>query len=224
MPRRAFTLVELIVVVIILAVVAGIVLPRLGGNALRQASIEAEAVRLMLSTAADQHGTLGAPTGRASGAQPDDATVGGWGAGGATTSAVEYSAALKQLRLVERSAAARSAGSARAEARWEPLPLVEPVDLQRCTIEQVSIDGESFAATADHDWRVLFQPGLPRPTISLLLTAEGGSASWQIDLPAAGSTVLLRELPAATRALRPPVEGPTSPIDLDAAGVGESAW
>lgn len=50
--RSAFTIIEVIVVVIMIAVLAGVIVPRLGGGAAREAGREAEAVAALITDAA----------------------------------------------------------------------------------------------------------------------------------------------------------------------------
>lgn len=107
----AFTLVEVIVVVILLSVLSAVVVPRLGNMGARAAANEAESAGALLTVLA-QRSVSG------------DAT------------ALVSDPARRELRLEIRRASADE-----LETTWEIAPLARPVRLERLALRQAVIDG-----------------------------------------------------------------------------------
>lgn len=108
---RGFTLVELIVVVALVAIFAGVMAPRFVGNDARSAAAEAEAVRSLLSTLAQRD---------ALGSEP---------------LALSYDSTASTLQPLVR----RTESSGRTE--WRPDPLLESVRLTHTQLATATIDG-----------------------------------------------------------------------------------
>ncbi len=136
---RAFTLLELIVVVLVLGVIVGALAPRLGDSSLRRAQQQARDVVGLLSTAARR-----------------DA------AGGARL-ALEYQPDEKRLALLV--LRAPEPGS-RALPSWSIDPLAPPVTLENIRLRDALADG---APLDRRGWRLEFPQNQPRPEIELRL-------------------------------------------------------
>lgn len=107
----AFTLVEVIVVIVLLSVLSAVVVPRLGNMSARAAANEAESAAALLSVVA-QRSVSG------------DAT------------ALVSDPAKRELRLEIRRSSADE-----LETTWAPAPLARPVRFERLTLRQAVIDG-----------------------------------------------------------------------------------
>ncbi|MFN7021025.1 MAG: type II secretion system protein [Phycisphaerales bacterium] len=208
--RPAFTLVEMIVVIIILGVMAGVALPRLLGNDSRRVETEVQAVQRLLTIAAERGAFIPEPV------------------------AVDYDSASSTFRLmVQRRGAAFSssrAGGGGSNARpgareWTTDALVQPVELSGTIATNAWTDGRPLPARG---WRVVFMPAEPRPALAIQLRPRSGGANssgqadaWQVTLgpdePAAS-----RASPAGSAAGVPLAA--SRAIDLDAAGKGEKPW
>lgn len=111
-PPRAFTLVELIIVIILISVLSALVVPRLGNLGVRAASVEADSIAGLL-TAAAQRASLGSEAG-----------------------ALEYTPASRQFALlIQRRTADDQAAS------WEAAPLSRPVRLERLSLRRAMLPG-----------------------------------------------------------------------------------
>jgi prepilin-type N-terminal cleavage/methylation domain-containing protein len=204
MPVRAFTLVEIIVVIIILGVMAGLILPHAIGTSARQVDVEARAAQHLLSIAAER----------------DTLSV--------EPQALEYDDATSELRLLVRrigsaSAAVQGESGEGADA-WRADPLLLPAVFTSGRLTQAWADGRPLPRGR---WRVMFTQDQVRPAIVLQVEPRAGAASgakataWQVALPAEAS--------AATRVAVSPGQafaaaGESRSIDLDASGKGEKPW
>lgn len=202
---RAFTLIEIIVVLVILGVMAGLILPHALGNNGRRVEAEARAAQHLLSMAAERD-TLSL--------EPQ---------------AIEYDDTASQLRLlVRRTGAAFGAPARPAEPeQWRPDPMSLPVVFTTGRLAQAWSDGRPLPRSR---WRVIFSQDQARPSLALQIEPRdsaddsGGNsprAAWQVSLS-----------PEASSATRTPVEGggglaPSAgsrSIDLDATGRGDKPW
>lgn len=208
--RPAFTLVEMIVVIIILGVMAGVALPRLFGNDSRRVEVEVQAVQRLLTIAAERGSFIPEPV------------------------AVDFDGASSTFRLmVQRRGAAFApprAGAGGSTARpgareWTADALVQPVELSGTIVTNAWTDGRPLPARG---WRVVFTPTQPRPALAIQMRSRSGGAdssgraeAWQVTLgtdePSASRAWL-----AGSGAGAPLVA--TRAIDLDAAGKGEKPW
>jgi prepilin-type N-terminal cleavage/methylation domain-containing protein len=200
---RAFTLIEVIVVIILLGVLAGVLLPRLGLNTSRAARTEAMALRDMLTVAAERDALAGASV------------------------ALEYDAKEERFNLLTlRQVDDRDA----VTAQWRPDPLVTPVQMSLLAVRSAEADAKpldirrGFILDMAGDGLAGGGMGGIRPSITIVLVpramsndARGVSASqWRIELaPESGAAV-------ATSGDHP--ASPTRVIDLDATGRSEDPW
>lgn len=152
---RAFTLIELVVVIVILGVVAAAIAPRFVAGSSRAAEVSAGALRDLVSAVA----TRSALTGR--------------------RVAIGYDARTHTAdALAWKSAAGPADWSARSQ--WTADPLTPPASLASVTVTSVRADGLTLDPAA---WRIEFDPGSRRPALSITLAQVGGPRSWRIDLP-----------------------------------------
>lgn len=207
--RRAFTLIELIVVIIIVAIFAGLTLPRAFGNSDRLADVECQDVQRLLTIAAERESLSPEPVG------------------------LEYDHRASTLRLLVRrigsAFAPRGAGASGAsETSWVADPLISPVTLSRTTLTGAWADGRALAKDG---WRLVFSQSDPRPSLVLQVDGKNGGSSVGGG-NAAGSSwyvALSADAPGAVRA--PANSGMYSPTwagdrstDLDSLGRGQKAW
>jgi prepilin-type N-terminal cleavage/methylation domain-containing protein len=152
--RRAFTLIELIVVIVLIGVLGALLVPRLFGNERRRADREAASVAELLSVAAAREALS------------------------SESVAVDYDPSSMTMGVQVRRTA--GAGGGRT-ARWVDDPLVTPVTLQYLELRQAVADGQPLKRQR---WRIEFPATEPRPTLYLLLAAPGepDSSGWQIEL------------------------------------------
>lgn len=201
----AFTLIELIIVIIILAIMAGVLLPRIVGDSARRVEAESRRVQRLVNIAAERQAFAPEPI------------------------AIEYDQDAAELRLaVRREPDAASSRRPVQGDGWFADPIVLPVALSDGVLSNAWLDGRPLPARG---WRIIFSPLEPRPAITLQIDPRtAGSArprpgenvfGWQVSL--------LPDEPAATRtAVRAgeiaiPLLA-TRAVDLDAAGRGDKPW
>lgn len=156
-PRpRAFTLIELVVVIVILGIAAAAIAPRFVGGSARSAEVSALALRDVISAVA----TRSALTGR------------------------RVAVACDPSRGIVEAQTRRTSGAPddwTAPAQWAPDPLTPPASLNDAKITSVRADGQTLDPSR---WRVEFDPGARRPALSIGVAQVGGTRSWRIDLAA----------------------------------------
>jgi prepilin-type N-terminal cleavage/methylation domain-containing protein len=200
--RAAFTLVEIIVVIVIVGVLATMVVPRVILFGERQAKVEAEGLRVML-TAIAQRESIGTPG-----------------------LALVYTPESNELRVEERREAgvedpSSSGATAPAKDLWQVSMIVAPVTLASARIDRASIDGRS--TQPGQPFRLELSRNAPRAPLSLLIVrADGGddSGAWQLDLVPGQTGASLSAL-ASPREWKP---GAGRAVDLDATGRRTGAW
>jgi prepilin-type N-terminal cleavage/methylation domain-containing protein len=193
-PRRAFTLIELIVVIILVGVLLGLIAPRMIDSGRRQAEFESAEITRLLGVAARRAALSGEIV------------------------AVEYDGSAPRLALV----ALRETQTSRGVRRtWVEDPLVPAVELTHVDILTASADGQTIG-TAGSKWWVDFNPSEPRPALWLLVgrPRSDSSAQWQVELlpeetSASRRPTSMPSRASAAGALR---------VDLDAINQGERAW
>lgn len=200
---HAFTLVELIAVIVILGVLSTVVLLRVAGNDSRRAEAEARSVQRLLTIAAERDAS-----------SPD-------------AQALEFDGASGELRLLSRRAAATP--DDRAAAGLQPDPLLPPVFLTRARITQVLVDGRPLPRDR---WRIEFSATDGRPAILIDVEATSGQGSaapggsaissegWRITLGPDEPSA--QRVPLRSAAGIAPVV--SRAIDLDSAGRGAKPW
>jgi prepilin-type N-terminal cleavage/methylation domain-containing protein len=203
--RGAFTLLEILVVVVILSILATAIVPRMLNVGQRQAEQEARAVQRLLSIAAEKVSVWNQPV--AVDYQADKNTLSVW------------------TQREDAKATADTTGAARV--RWSYDPLVEPVLLDRLKISSASTDGQSLASGK---WRVTFIPGQPRPVIAVNLEpkSDRDGARWTVTLPADEVIAMRTSSSDPSKSIG---SGSSSSfgsqarsIDLDDTGKGETSW
>lgn len=187
-PSSAFTLIELVVVIVILGIVAAAISPRFVGGTARSAEVSATSLRELISSVATRSVLTGRRVAVAFDAKTGVAEAQTW----RTTGAPDNWA---------------------APAEWTIDPLTPPAAMNDAKIVSVRADGLTLDASR---WRVEFDPGVRRPSLSIVVAQADGPKSWRIDLPT-----------GAMRADIGPSDRPenaTTVIDLDDAGRAEEAW
>jgi prepilin-type N-terminal cleavage/methylation domain-containing protein len=219
--QRGFTIVEVIVVMIILGVLGALVVPRLVGVGGRQAEVEAESVRVLLSAFAQRDAIARQRVALAFDAArselsvqalvPADVGAVGSAGGGEGQGGGDGDASLAAL-------AGESAGAAMA---WRNTGLIRPVRLALVGLGEVLVGGQS--QPVDAAWRVTLSPAQTRPSLTLVLRERGGGAegrAWQVDLPSAATGATIRGLAAGSAVLI--VDDLAE--DLDKQGRRSNAW
>ncbi|MCC6321650.1 MAG: prepilin-type N-terminal cleavage/methylation domain-containing protein [Phycisphaerales bacterium] len=206
--RGAFTLVEMVVVIIILGVLAGVTLPRLFGNESRRLDVETQTVQRMLSIVAERGSLIPEPV------------------------AIDFDGETSTFRIMARRKGAafvakRAGVDAQPAQDWATDSLVEPVTLARTRLANAWIDGRPLPKRA---WRVVFNPGEQRPALVLQIEAISGGIApgggdskpvWQIAL-GSDDAAATRTAISAARSGAPLAT--SRAIDLDATGKGDKAW
>jgi len=155
---RAFTIVELIVVVVILAVLAAAIGPRLAAMGGREVRASAMEVGDLVSVAARR-----------------DALT-------SQRVAIEFEGDKSRLVLMTMDVAPSGGGSPVAE--WREDKLIPPVLLGNTKITDASTDGVALDARG---WRVEFPQGGLRPALALILSDPKGKEHWRVELPSSAA-------------------------------------
>ena len=143
--RRAFTIIELLTIVVILGIIAGVTLPRLVDRDRRAVQRELLSVRDLLSTAAAREETTSAPI------------------------ALAYDE--RTLRLLSlRAPEALTPWS--GEGTWADDPLATPVRLDRLELVSATAAGQALDR---NEWRVGLHALEARPSVALALSDGRGS-------------------------------------------------
>jgi prepilin-type N-terminal cleavage/methylation domain-containing protein len=192
--QPAFTLIELIVVIILFAILAGFIAPRLVNASKRQADFEATEVTRLLGVAARRAALAGEIV------------------------AVEYDGSGPTLSLV----VLREVNTGRGVRQsWIQDPLVPPVNFTVTDIIRASSDNQPLG-NAGGKWWVDFNPTEPRPAIWLLVGPPNSDSSlqWQVELLPEETSASRRTMSEPSRA----ASMGALRIDLDAMNQGERAW
>lgn len=185
-PRsRAFTMVEVIVVMLLIGILGALVVPRLGNLAERAAASEAESLAGLLTLAAQRAATS---------AQPG---------------ALEYAPASRTFSLLTQAAAPGLASA------WQLAPLARPVRLERLTLRRAAVPGGLLPGSTAWRAPIgggIIPPTISMlladdQTVWQVELPEGASSARVIRLPAEGawmpSTAVVRDLDAAGQRDKP---------------------
>ena len=197
--RSAFTLIEVIAVLLVAGIVVGLIAPRVSTSTRRSTENSVRAASSMLAIVAQ----------RAASSSELSALV---------YDHEEGSLFVEVLRQ-------QRGNYDRTERVWRRDPFAPEVVLSGCRVSSFVTDG---LRVSEDSFRLVFEPGVTRPQISMTIaestsgatrTAVDGGRTWQIDLPA----YALR--PVVTGLLsEPTVRDVPEPIDLDQLGRVEQDW
>lgn len=208
----AFTLIEVIVVIVMLAVLAGIVLPRMAGSDSRLADAQAQRVASVLS-------------------------IVGWrGAVAPEPMELEFDPVSDSIRLlVNRAAPGQGDDPATPPVRaWRVDPIVAPVVLDRLSVQEAWWGSQLAPRTSARAgsgssglgaWRISIPADRPREPIVLVLAdksrTKDGVSTYRVELVPGRTTARVTpgDAPPAIEADRAGGE-----MDLDALGLGEQPW
>lgn len=207
--RRAFTLIEIIVVILILGVLATTIVPRALNIGRRQSEQESKSVQRLVSIAMDKARLWNQTVAIDYREERDDQRQGG------RASSVGR---LSVWSMRTNAAAIENDAAGAARVTWAEDALVEPVLLNRTKLALATNNGQPLPASA---WRITLAPGQPRPLLVLNLEGDSGTR-WSVRLePDAPGAMRIDESPGA---VAPPAVAGQRSIDLDDAGKGQSAW
>lgn len=150
--RPSMTIIEVIVVIILIALLAGLVAPRLGNVALRRAENEANAVLGILTSVA----------------QRDAMTSQAY--------AIAYDAATSRFALL----ALRDAPGPNQAPQWMPAPLQTPLVLEAAEIRSAAIDGRVVQGSFTVEFRP--GQARPTVSILVVPRDGVDARGWQIEL------------------------------------------
>ncbi|GMV25631.1 MAG: hypothetical protein AMXMBFR58_16620 [Phycisphaerae bacterium] len=156
LPRsgvRAFTLVELIVVLVILAIMAGVIAPRLASGASRAAESEVHKAAELIS-AAGRRDTLTSQQ-----------------------LAIDHDGQSLRLMKLQMPSAADAARGVPPE--WVVDPLALPVEFENARIVSASADGAELNPERFH---IEFRQAGQRPSVVIVLAQATGTSSWTVSL------------------------------------------
>lgn len=188
--RRAFTLIEVIVVIILLAIVSAVVLPRALDNGRKRAEQTARSLASLLTAVAQRDATAFEPMSVAY--EPEKNTI--------------------EVRVL------RARGG---ERRWTPDLFIDSVALRDARVRSARLDDNPLG---EQGWSIEVPVDRPRPAIEVALEADvarGDAGAWRVTLEPGASAARVREAEAAETG-HDAVE--RTVVDLDALGMGESAW
>ncbi len=153
---RAFTLIELICVVLVLAVTAGIIAPRISTSDARAMETKADTYAHLFSYIAKRDALSGEPM------------------------RLEFDRELDTLELLV--LRRHSLETSLNRANWQPDPLAPSVDLTQVVPETLYLDG---TPTVPERWSIEFPQSEVRPSIALALKGESASGRtrvWYVEL------------------------------------------
>lgn len=180
---RAFTLIELIVVIVILTVAASLIVPRLASTPGRGAERNAIALAELLSAV----GTRDALT--------------------SETLALAFEPRTKTASLQTLRARGQSLEWT-VPAEWARDTLVPSVTLDDAEILNVSADGVTVDPLS---WRLEFRPGTPRPAVRIVVAQKGAANAWRVDLPRGSMRAFIT--PTTRTNTEPPLDPLTVDLD-----------
>jgi len=152
--RPAFTVIEMVVVVLLIAIIGGMIAPRLMRSERRLAERECEEVRRVLSIAASRSALSGQGI------------------------LLSYDSREKTLNVFVLARVETNNGT---RNEWQSDRMILPVKLDALAFRRGSADQQGLNASG---WSVVFPTGEPRPMMWLAFSpaSEPESAGWQIEL------------------------------------------
>ncbi|MBL8763666.1 MAG: prepilin-type N-terminal cleavage/methylation domain-containing protein [Phycisphaerae bacterium] len=166
MRRRGFSMVEVVVVTVMLAVLAAVLLPRAGGREARAERAVVEGVRLLLDAAGQRRVLSGQPVALEYETRADGGIL-----------------AVSSWRKPVRS----------WDPPWSRDPLIAPVNLESLTLTNAQEDGRRLEGAA---WRVdLSRSGMTgtRPGLRLILASARSGQRWSVSLEPNAISATCRE-------------------------------
>lgn len=191
---RAFTLVEVIVVLLMLGILSGLIVPRLLRSERRLADNECQEAARLLSAAAKRSAL------------------------GSQSVSVKYDAESRTMHMYVLQRMPNRRGDSDIQ-EWVQDPLVRPVKLVNLSYRRGMTDSQSLG---ERTWNMVFPPSEPRPVVWLLFAAksDADAAGWQVELLPDDMGATRR---GASEQSRASIAGLLR-IDLDATNQGEKAW
>ncbi len=202
-------MIELLVIVVVLGVLAGVILPRVSAGNNRRGEVEAEAARTILTRLAEKDAFSPAPLALVYSVAP-----------GAASSSNSRAPATYRLTMET-----KRTGDEEQDV-WTKALLVQPVVFASLQLHGAATDAGFLPNGA---WRIEFGTGQPRQRISLCLSAAaagGNTSGWQVDL-LPGELFARKALLADVRSWSPSASGSVQAggsVDLDAQGQRTATW
>jgi prepilin-type N-terminal cleavage/methylation domain-containing protein len=170
--RRAFSLIEVVVVCVILGILAGVAVPRFINMDGRRAEANVREFAELVSSAAARDQLTGQAV------------------------ALDYDASTRRLRLYVPDTRVDSRGNQVRSGDWIPDPLSRGVELEEATVVSATQD---FAELDSVRWRLTFPRGEPRPRLVVILAQDGGDRRWAVVLTPTGTRAQVMDPELATQ-------------------------
>jgi prepilin-type N-terminal cleavage/methylation domain-containing protein len=158
--RRAFSLIEVVVVCVLLAILAGLALPRFSNVNGRRAEASVKEFAELISSAATRDQLTGQAV------------------------AIDFDGVSGRLRVFVPPMAEEGKTRSTEEGDWVPDPLSRSVELEGARVVSVVQDFEGLDASK---WRITFPRTEPRPRVVVTIEQDGGEQSWAIVLTPTGT-------------------------------------
>lgn len=156
-----FTMVEVVVVCVVIAILASVAIPRFSNVSGRQAEASVQEFAELVSSAASRDLLTGQAV------------------------ALDYDASTKRLRMYVPETGENANDARRmAENGWIPDPLSRGVELDGVTVVSATQD---FAELDSSKWRVVFPRTEPRPRLVVTFKQDRGEGQWAVVLTATGT-------------------------------------
>ncbi|MCC6660273.1 MAG: prepilin-type N-terminal cleavage/methylation domain-containing protein [Phycisphaerales bacterium] len=169
MRPRGFTLVELVLVVIVLAITAGMVLPRMVSPDRHRAEAAARALRDVVSAAARREALTSEPV------------------------ALDFDSETGVLSVL--TPVPRGAGDWSRSIVWRPDPMTPPAALAPLEVVKATADDVPLPAKR---WRVVMQAADRRPALRLSLRSSSGTWTIDLPSESAAASLAEGDTPPAT--------------------------
>ncbi len=177
-PQPGFSLVEVVAVVVILSIMAGLVAPRFVDQGPRRERAEAEAVASLLTAAARRESITGQRL------------------------ALDFDAKAGRLRMMTFRRGADHGGGEAAWS-WQEDPLTPAAELDLLGVHSAETDGLELPRER---WRLELLGPSPRPDLVIVLAGGDGQARWTVALASTSDTAGLARPGEAAADLTPSVD------------------